>query len=295
MNFLLAIVMLTPELKAGGVEVIREEERIYYILKGGVTVRFDDKTLIGKEGIYFEDRGIAKLYGGVELIAPSYIVRSESLKYFEKEKSVVFMGSVSVKNERKIFCDSLLARKDTVYLRGKVRVESHKVTLKGRSGIYFADKEKGFIEGEPKAIIGDTSKVVVTGEKIEFGKDTMKIIGHVLFISDSTRGSGDTLIYLVEEDRGVLKHNVKLNFKGGFAISDSASFSSENGKLKEVIFMGKARIVRSGEEGEITLLAPYMKAVMNEGEFVYLSGENLEEGIYREREENGKAEGSRAH
>jgi lipopolysaccharide export system protein LptA len=277
-------------LEAGRIEVLREGGKEIYFLREGVEIKIDGKVVKSREGWYIEKEGEALLWDSVSLKTPNYEITADSLFYWERGKRISFIGNVTVKDgKREIRTVRLDALGDTVYLSGEVILTSGNIKIFGREGIYYLSNGYGIIRDSPHASIMRSETLEVRSSEMMFHSDTFWAYEDVNFEGKNIKGAGDSLIYLENQETGLLKGKTKIFFDRGEAEADSVRWILEDGLIREVEFRGNVTLTTKSEEGVLTIKGPLLRVLTEGGSLNHLYGEDIEEGRYEEMEENGSS------
>jgi hypothetical protein len=281
----LALMGAQYRMEAGQMDIVlRGEERVMQ-MSGGVRIFTEEATLFSERGEYVEERNFVLLIDSVRMEGKDFEVRSEALQYWTESERMIFSGRVRAEDETRTLETKILEFEDgRGSLTGDVRIafKEKDARFSGSLGTYNLEGNEAWLFGAPEAVIVKEETLVVRADTFHFIGDTVFGGPNVLFQMEKNEGGGESLTYL--EDVGSLFGEAWMSWDGGSARCDSLRFAIEEGRMREVTFLGNVRLESESEDGSLSLEGPWMKAWVLQGELENLEALDLQKGIYADRD-----------
>jgi len=223
-----SIVFITTEAEDVYVSWDGEHERDTLI--GNVEMTQDSLFMIC-ELAYVMDNIYAWAYKNVVIIhEDSLTIFADSLYYDGVEKIAELYGQVTLKEGEKLLHTNELTydidSKTAYYNTGGTIIEGEN-TIKSREGYYYSRMKKAKLLGNVS--FKDSTKTMLTDSIIYLSdREQLNFISPTTIIEDSTEIYGESGIYRLEENKGVLSQNIKVTSKEGTVITSSVLKIDQN-------------------------------------------------------------------
>jgi lipopolysaccharide assembly outer membrane protein LptD (OstA) len=158
---------------------------------------------------------IAKMFGNVKVIEDSLALKSEKADYDQISEQLILKGKVFIMEDHKdgtyrtFFADKVHYMRDDkkLYAFDNVKFYDQREEARGESQYLDYDfvEGYGFINISPKIEVGDTEKVTITAEKVEFHNQFNRLSAsfNVETTYDDYKVKSDFLLLFTEENYAV--------------------------------------------------------------------------------------------
>ncbi len=279
-------ILLGFSLEAGKMLIKRKDGARVMELLNGVRVTVKDIVVTSPMGLYYEDRKVGILFGGVELSGPGYSVMADTLRYYELDSILVFNGSVLFRDSTRtakssvlvIAGDSAVAEelKEILLLKKAMRLQAEK-------SIYHLKSRKGELVGNPVAYVERKDTFRLTAEFMFTHGDTFFASKSVIFTGNDIFGKSNDLTFTSDDstEKATMRGSAVLVTSGDSLAGDTIVMYFKNGEIDKIEALGNAELRRSGET-HVEINAGYIEATISENKLKNLRAEDVKEGLYVE-------------